>query len=609
MSQSERCPLCHAENTADALACQACGTNLAQAAELASLRERVAQLEQDVALLRQERPSEQSPDEVTAPEPIEPIETEPSEPIPEPTSSILPDNIWQSEFWLNKVGIGLLLLALAFLFNYAVEQGWLTPAVRVGIGLLLGTGLLVFGYRLRAERPSFSQVLTGGGVAAYYISGFAAFQLYELIPYIAAFVFMILVTLLAFAISLRQNEAMLSLIGGLGGLATPFLLNNGSGNVIGLLIYTAIICIGLMVIYYVKGWQLVYWVANWGGWLILLLAMIGEDISELEMVTSDGLAVQIGIAVNLLLFWGIPVWRRLQEAHALSAPQLGVADSWIGERLRAVLHSDVYGSTLLNSLIAWALTNGLWDLSVDNRGWLSLGTAVFFALITYFLARHSANLAYMHGLVVLLFLTIAITQLLEDNWLFLAWALITASLPVAAAMLSRRSLSWIGHGYGLIIAIWLLVRLVDGVDETAVFNVNALTDLIVLLIALAVTFWLTASRTRLVYRIVIHVFFLALLWREFSELSGGQGVVTIAWGIYAIVLLVIAVYYQLPQLRTVAFATFFILVGKLFLVDLEAVETIWRILLFAGFGGLFLLISYFYGSWLGIGEEAGEETL
>jgi uncharacterized membrane protein len=46
-----------------------------------------------------------------------------------------------------------------------------------------------------------------------------------------------------------------------------------------------------------------------------------------------------------------------------------------------------------------------------------------------------------------------------------------------------------------------------------------------------------------------------------------------------------------------------LLVGKLFLVDLAAVETVWRILLFAGFGGLFLLISYYYGAWLGLTNE------
>ena len=40
--------------------------------------------------------------------------------------------------------------------------------------------------------------------------------------------------------------------------------------------------------------------------------------------------------------------------------------------------------------------------------------------------------------------------------------------------------------------------------------------------------------------------------------------------------------------------TLLIVVGKLFLVDLVELETIWRILLFLGFGGLFLILSYYF---------------
>ncbi|MBD0356403.1 MAG: DUF2339 domain-containing protein, partial [Rubrobacter sp.] len=40
----------------------------------------------------------------------------------------------------------------------------------------------------------------------------------------------------------------------------------------------------------------------------------------------------------------------------------------------------------------------------------------------------------------------------------------------------------------------------------------------------------------------------------------------------------------------------FLVVGKLFLVDLIGVEGIWRVLLFLGFGGLFLALSHFLRS-------------
>ena len=68
----------------------------------------------------------------------------------------------QGEFWLNKIGIILLLLGLGFLFKYSVDQDWVTPLVRVSFGLVLGIGLIGFGMRLPQSKRVLSQVLMGG---------------------------------------------------------------------------------------------------------------------------------------------------------------------------------------------------------------------------------------------------------------------------------------------------------------------------------------------------------------------------------------------------------------------------------------------------------------
>ena len=56
--------------------------------------------------------------------------------------SILVDRFRNTEGWIGKIGIGLLLFGLVFLFKYAVDQGWLTPFVRILFGLVLGLLLL-----------------------------------------------------------------------------------------------------------------------------------------------------------------------------------------------------------------------------------------------------------------------------------------------------------------------------------------------------------------------------------------------------------------------------------------------------------------------------------
>src|SRR5207248_4462288 len=158
-----------------------------------------------------------------------------------------------------------------FLFNYSIDQGWINEQVRVAFGLGLGSVLLALGTAFHAERRHFSQVLLGGSVASFYITGFAAYQMYSLVSYEVAFGYMAGVTLLAFVMSVLQDEVMLSLIGTLGGLGTPFILNNGQHNLPGLVTYTCLVLAGASAIYFYKGWRSLLWIAYTGGWAVFSL--------------------------------------------------------------------------------------------------------------------------------------------------------------------------------------------------------------------------------------------------------------------------------------------------------------------------------------------------
>jgi uncharacterized membrane protein len=51
---------------------------------------------------------------------------------------------------------------------------------------------------------------------------------------------------------------------------------------------------------------------------------------------------------------------------------------------------------------------------------------------------------------------------------------------------------------------------------------------------------------------------------------------------------------NLRRFQFVGLGTLMMLVVKLFLIDLANLETIWKVLLFIGFGGVFLLLSYYF---------------
>ena len=199
------------------------------------------------------------------------------EPQKKPSKKSLTDfaeSIQKSEFWLNKIGITLLLVSIVLLFKYSIDQGWLTPWVRVGFGFAVGVCLIGLGIRIYTRKFTYAQVLFGGGVAALCITMFAAFQLYSLIPYSIAIIFMVCVSALAFSLSIWQNDSVLAIIGTVGGLATPFLLYSKNNTVQGLVIYTCLILAGVSAIYWKKGWRTVLWASFVGVWGAFLTAFI-----------------------------------------------------------------------------------------------------------------------------------------------------------------------------------------------------------------------------------------------------------------------------------------------------------------------------------------------
>ncbi|HEX5870761.1 MAG TPA: DUF2339 domain-containing protein, partial [Longimicrobium sp.] len=68
------------------------------------------------------------------------------------------------------------------------------------------------------------------------------------------------------------------------------------------------------------------------------------------------------------------------------------------------------------------------------------------------------------------------------------------------------------------------------------------------------------------------------------------------WGAYALGLLLLAMRQGWPTAEKVAIWTLLATVAKLFLVDLERLDPLFRVLLFLGFGAVFLYFSY-SGAW------------
>src|SRR3954466_14058936 len=85
--------------------------------------------------------------------------------------------------WLNRIGIVAVLIGASYFLKYAFDNGWIGPAGRGAIGLLAGIGIVVWSEWFRRKTyVVFSYSLKAVGIGVMYLSLWAAFQLYHLIP-------------------------------------------------------------------------------------------------------------------------------------------------------------------------------------------------------------------------------------------------------------------------------------------------------------------------------------------------------------------------------------------------------------------------------------------
>jgi uncharacterized membrane protein len=499
------------------------------------------------------------------------------------------ERIWDSEFWLDKLGVGLLLFGVTFLFKYSVDQGWLTPLVRVGFGATVGAVLLLAGLRLGERQRALAQVLLGGGIATFYVVGFAAFQLYELVGYGTAFAFMVAVTVAAFSLAVRDDHPLLSLIGVKGALGTPFLLYQSAGDFTWLVGYTSLVVASGVALCIHRGWRSVLWTALVGGWAVLGIAYV-TGIADLPAeVTGERWILQGAVLFCWLAFAVVvPAWELTRGA-------LSPAFSARAQPRHLDLH--LYLLVVYTPLLALGFTGLIWSMAADRWGWLTLGAAAAYIGAAVALRPRSATLSSAHWLAAALLLPSGTVATASGDWVYFWLAVQAATMHLVARRLAVPAVSVVAHAVFAACALWFLVRL----DNSGVAGSwRAGTDLLVIAAAALASTQLRARLAVPIYLFAVHAAVLAWLWRELAPLPAGAALVSTAWGAYGLILLVVSLRQQLDLLQRTAIATLLLMVGKLFVVDLAALEAIWRILLFLGLGGVFLTISYLLrGLWEG----------
>ena len=300
-----------------------------------------------------------------------------------------------------RAGIIVLFIGISFLLKLAVDNNMIPIELRLMAAALGGVALLVVGWRLRDKRAQYSWALQGGGIGVLYLTIFAAFKLYQLIPSSAAFVLLAAVAFLSAFIAVRLSALPLAILGFTGGFLAPVLISTGGGSHIGLFSYYLVLNLGIAYVAFHKSWRPLN-VLGWGFTFIIGTLWGAQNYVPENFATTEPFLI-----IFFLLFTAIAV---LYAHH------------------QATKASDYVDATLVfgTPLVGFSLQYGLLHDSKFGLAYSALALGVFYlGLAWWVLTRKRESLKFLGECFFALgigFATLTLPLALDGRWTSAAWA-------------------------------------------------------------------------------------------------------------------------------------------------------------------------------------------
>jgi uncharacterized membrane protein len=505
------------------------------------------------------------------------------------------------ESWIGARGLGwlavvLLLFAAAFFLKYAFDNEWIGPTGQVAFGLLLGAGLAFAGFRLhQRSRRLFGQMLTAAGVVLLYLTTFASFGYYHLVPQEWGFVFLVALVVESFVLALVYEAPAVALMAVVGGLLTPLLMHSETDQYITLFGYLLVLDAGVVLVALRRPWL-----------AFCTLALVGSQAiftgwAEINY-HPEKLPWALGFQVALFV---------------LFQSQLLLAHAW---RRRLVDVEALIRLVLLASLFAGSIFALLWT---DYHPWLgslavALGT-LYAAFAWYNLARPTDNpyLLSVFIAVAMGFTALAIPLQAQAAWIPVGWAIQGLALWAFGLRIRNDVLRAMGFVL-LVLAVGRLVTVDTPYTDRELFvpffNWYAVPALIVAACVLA-----AAELSRRYHGLgrgfnrvaqvglglagVLLVWFVVSndLYDFFYLVSGGntprllaQTVLSAVWAAYALAVLAVGLRLHSEPLRWTGLGLFALTFAKVFLYDTAELDGLYRVAVFLALSVMMAAAAYGY---------------
>ena len=526
--------------------------------------------------------------------------------------------------WLNRIGIAAMLIGVSYFLKFAFENNWIGPAGRISIGLIAGIAVVVWSEQFRRKNyKAFSYSLKAVGVATLYLSLYAAFQLYSLIPSSIAFTMMLLVTAATSVMALTQDAQILAAFALIGGFTTPILLSTGQNREVALFTYVAIPDVATLVLVTFKPWRRLL-VMSYAGTLILYLGWYWTFYNRSQLTLT------LSYATLFFAIFAIAPLITLQPDG--EHPVLAAIPAVV-----AFVNAGVY------FLEAYAM---IAEVNKVNMAWFALGLAAVYI----FLSRqvHARKLAagtteilyFLHLAIAIGFITVAIPIRLDAHWITIGWfieagVLLWIGNRINSDFLNAFALS------ALVLGVTRLLFIDNFHSLQLIFNLRVATYAVAVAVLGGVA-WSGAKRTDDTARVVgamaivsLNVLALRALslevsdhyvrqvasvrtpfnqWRgaylDYHNLAIARDFTYSAlWMAYGAMLMIIGFIRRSAFVRWQALILIAVTIVKVFVYDVSQLDRAYRIVSFIVLGALLLAISFAYQrDWLKLSSKSGTQS-
>src|SRR5580704_2895293 len=526
--------------------------------------------------------------------------------------------------WLNRIGIAALLIGISYFLKFAFDNNWIGPAGRVAIGLLAGIALVIWSELFRSKGyQAFSYSLKAVGFGALYLSLWAAFQRYGLIPNGVAFAMMLVVTGSAAAMALAQDAQVLAAFALTGGFSTPLLLSTGQNREVALFFYVAILDLATLFLVMFKPWRRLL-VMSYAGTLLLYIGWYAE------FYTRPQLGITLACATLFFAIFAIaPLVTRQPEGEL---PLFAAIPA-----ILAFINAGVF------FLQAYAMIE---EVDKTYMAWFAL----VLAAVYIFLSRevHARKIApgasqlmyFLHLALAIGFITIAIPIRLDAHWITIGWFIEAGVLLWIAERIQSDFLNAFALA-ALVLGVARLLLIDDFSTTQLIFNLRMATYAVAVAVLGAVA-WFASEREDEAGRTVASVAVVALnalaviaLSREVSDyylrqigayrpvrpVTGSpvsyyytdlrhfdierDFTYSALWMAYGAMLMIVGFLRRSAFVRWQALILIAATIAKVFIYDVSQLDRGYRIVSFIVLGILLLAISFVYQrDWLQLSARA-----